>query len=90
MPTLGKHLFGPDWPGQRCEAIARSGVQCRNPAVSGRKRCRSHGGKAGAPKGERNGNYRHGEYTQEAMDRHRQDRAKLLELKRLGKLLGMW
>ena len=90
MPTPGKQLFGPDWPGQRCEAIARSGVQCKNPAVTGRKRCRSHGGKAGAPTGERNGNYRHGEFTKEGLEQHRQHRARMKELIRLGKLLGMW
>ena len=90
MPKPGKQLFGPDWPGQRCEATARSGAPCKNPAVTGRTRCRSHGGKAGAPTGERNGNYRHGEYTQDAIERHRQDRAKLKELTRLGRLLGMW
>jgi hypothetical protein len=90
MPTPGKQLFGPDWPGQRCEATARSGTQCQNPAVTGRKRCRSHGGKAGAPTGERNGNYKHGGYTKLALERDRQDRAKLKELTRLGRLLGMW
>jgi hypothetical protein len=89
MPTLGKQLFGPDWPGQRCGAIARSGVQCKNPAVTGRKRCRSHGGKAGAPKGERNGNYRHGEFTKQAIERHRQDRAKLTEMAKLARKLGL-
>lgn len=33
--------------------------------MRGRKVCRIHGGKAGAPKGERNGSYKSGEYTNE-------------------------
>lgn len=90
MPKPRKTLFGADWPGQRCEAIARSGEQCKNPAVTGRKRCRSHGGKAGAPTGARNGNYKHGGYTREVMEQDRRDREELRELTRLGRLLGMF
>lgn len=36
-------------------------------------RCRMHGGtNPGAPMGERNGAYRHGHYTNEAVERRRQ------------------
>ena len=38
--------LGPDWPGQRCGAKTRSGAPCKNPAVSGKQRCRMHGGKS--------------------------------------------
>jgi glucans biosynthesis protein len=47
----------------------RSGTPCRLPAVSGRRRCRMHGGApgSGGPKGSHNGNYKHGRYTAEAI-----------------------
>ncbi|XIA67884.1 HGGxSTG domain-containing protein [Bradyrhizobium sp. TZ2] len=45
----------------------RSGAPCKSAPVTGRRRCRMHGGAdgSGAPKGERNGNYKHGRYTKE-------------------------
>jgi hypothetical protein len=51
----------------RCGARTRSGAPCKSAPVTGRRRCRMHGGAdgSGAPKGERNGNYKHGRYTQE-------------------------
>ena len=54
---------------QRCGAKARSGKPCRSPVVTGRKRCRMHGGAhgSGGPAGQRNGNYRHGFYKAEAI-----------------------
>ncbi|MGU3541022.1 HGGxSTG domain-containing protein [Methylobacterium sp. A54F] len=52
---------------RRCCAKTRSGEPCRSPAVSGKARCRMHGGAkgSGAPKGRQNGAYRHGLRTQE-------------------------
>src|SRR5258708_23267418 len=46
----------------RCGAPTRSGEPCRSPAVTGKRRCRMHGGapSSGGPKGPHNGNYRHG------------------------------
>ena len=38
---------------------------------AGRKRCRLHGGSAGAPRGSRNGNYRRGDWTTEAIEERR-------------------
>ncbi|EAQ05380.1 HGGxSTG domain-containing protein [Yoonia vestfoldensis] len=38
--------FGPDWPGQACGAKTRAGTPCKNPAVTGKARCRMHGGKS--------------------------------------------
>jgi hypothetical protein len=40
----------------RCGAKTRSGQACRSPAVSGKKRCRMHGGAqgSGAPLGNQN------------------------------------
>ena len=55
-----------------------------------------HGGKGGAPSGERNGNYRHGNYTQEAIAARkarvavgREEMARLRELERLGRSMGL-
>src|SRR5215831_18038587 len=53
----------------RCTARSkRSGERCRAPAVRGWRVCRMHGACGGAPKGERNGNYRHGARTKEATE----------------------
>ena len=44
-------------------------------------RCRMHGGPSpGAPKGERNGNYRHGHYSLEAVEFRRACREMLREI----------
>jgi hypothetical protein len=66
----------------RCGARTRSGEPCRAPAVRGRQRCRMHGGAkgSGAPKGERNGNYKHGNFTQEAIELRRQVRALVAQM----------
>jgi hypothetical protein len=60
-------------PSLRCGAKTRSGRPCMSPRVTGKKRCRMHGGAAGsgAPKGNRNA-LKHGLYTREAMERNRQ------------------
>ena len=51
----------------RCGARTRSGGPCKSAPVTGRRRCRMHGGAdgSGAPTGARNGNYKHGRYTEE-------------------------
>ena len=50
-----------------CGAKTRSGSPCKSAPVTGRRRCRMHGGAdgSGAPTGPKNGNYKHGRYTQE-------------------------
>jgi hypothetical protein len=57
------------------------------PAMNGWKVCRFHGAGGGAPKGKRNGNYRHGLQTRKAvkerrllLDLHRLSRAMLSEI----------
>ena len=52
-----------------CQARNRAGMPCRCPAVRGKRVCRIHGGASGsgAPKGERNGMWKHGGYASEAM-----------------------
>ena len=49
----------------RCGAKTRAGTECQAPAVSGKARCRMHGGAkgSGAPKGNQNA-LKHGLYTQ--------------------------
>jgi hypothetical protein len=52
----------------RCNARSkRTGVRCCGPAVRGFTVCRFHGARGGAPKGEKNGAYRHGQFTQKAI-----------------------
>jgi hypothetical protein len=52
----------------RCRARSkRTGQRCQAPAVTGWKVCRVHGAGGGAPTGERNGNYKSGHYTREAI-----------------------
>ena len=84
--------FGENWPGHRCRAKTRSGHPCKNPVVTGRKRCRMHGGAAGsgAPTGERHGRYKHGRCTKESLSRSRETLAELRRLYRLGKSIGMF
>ncbi|SIO66978.1 hypothetical protein SAMN05443247_11594 [Bradyrhizobium erythrophlei] len=57
----------------QCGARTRSGTPCKSAPVTGRRRCRMHGGAdgSGAPKGERNGNYKHGRYTAELANTRR-------------------
>ena len=56
-----------------CGARTRAGAPCRARKVAGKTRCRMHGGAAGsgAPKRKRNGKYRHGGFTTEAIDERR-------------------
>jgi len=42
--------FGPDWPGQRCEAKTRKGTACQKLPLTGKARCRLHGGLSTGPK----------------------------------------
>lgn len=57
----------------RCGARTRDGGTCRAPAVSGKERCRMHGGarRCGAPRGNRNAR-KHGLFTRAAMAESRQ------------------
>ena len=56
----------------RCGARTRAGTPCERPALHGRTRCRLHGGLSpGAPRGPKNGNYRNGSWTLEALEERR-------------------
>jgi hypothetical protein len=73
--------YKPDWrnglkfaqAAPRCQAHRRRlGTACKAPAIRGRRACRLHGGKGGAPTGERNGAYKTGRYTAEAKAERRE------------------
>jgi len=55
-----------------CGAKTRAGTSCRCPALRGKTRCKLHGGKSVAVMGERNGNWKHGNDTREAVALRRQ------------------
>jgi hypothetical protein len=56
----------------RCGAKTKAGTPCESPPVKGRKRCPLHGGLSpGAPRGSRNGNYKNGDWTAEAIEERR-------------------
>ncbi|WP_367183372.1 HGGxSTG domain-containing protein [Phenylobacterium sp.] len=60
----------------RCGAKTRAHVPCQAPAIRGKRRCRMHGGKSpGAPRGSKNGNYRHGLFTLELAEARKRLRA---------------
>jgi hypothetical protein len=56
----------------RCGARTRAGTPCQRPAIRGQKRCRLHGGLSpGAPRGVRNGNFKNGDWTADAIAERR-------------------
>ena len=56
----------------RCTATSkRTRERCRAPAVTGCCVCRFHGARGGGPKGKRNGRYKHGRFTAEAIANRR-------------------
>ena len=64
----------------RCSAMSKRTRQpCRAPAVKGWTVCRFHGARGGAPKGNRNGRYSHGEHTEDATAFRREMQALLKE-----------
>jgi uncharacterized protein YjcR len=75
---------GPMLSSQRCMARTRSGKPCRSPAVSGKGRCRMHGGASGsgAPRHNKNA-LKHGRYTREAI----KERQQLRDLLRQARML---
>jgi hypothetical protein len=64
--TLAMHLS------PRCTAMSkRTRLRCEAPTVTGWTVCRFHGARGGGPKGERNGAFRHGLQTAEAVAERR-------------------
>jgi hypothetical protein len=76
--------IGPMLTSPRCGAKTRSGSACRSPAVSGRKRCRMHGGAegSGAPRANRNAR-KHGLFAGVAIAERRQVQTLLGEARKL-------
>jgi len=70
---------------RRCGAKTRAGQPCKQAAVRGRSRCRMHGGAkgSGGPRGNRNGNFKHGLYTGEAKTIRKVTRENVREIKAL-------
>ena len=68
----------------RCGAKTRKGSSCRSPTVSGKRRCRMHGGAvgSGAPRGNKNA-LKHGGYTQKANQRRALMRGLIREARKL-------
>ena len=65
----------------RCGAKTRGGEPCRAPAVSGKKRCRLHGGTAGSGAPLKNSNaLKHGLFTAENIAIRQQIRAEIDEV----------
>jgi hypothetical protein len=89
-PSQKVWRLGPDWPGKRCCAKTRKGTPCQKPALSGKARCQLHGGRAGAPTGVQNGNYRHGQFTKNAVAARRAATARIRALVALGKVAGLF
>jgi hypothetical protein len=84
MHTIRKvlRLFqAPRW------AKTRVGTPCQSLAVRGKRRCRMHGGArgSGAPKGRRNGRYRYGQFTYEALEERRTTRALMVPMQAFAK-----
>ena len=73
MPSATRTLpngvrWGEPWTAPRCSARCKRNAQpCRQPALRGRPTCRLHGGKGGAPSGERNGMWQHGLRSNDAI-----------------------
>jgi hypothetical protein len=75
---------------RRCGARTRAGHPCRQAAVTGRTRCRMHGGArgSGGPRGDRNGNFKHGIWSRESVDLRKGMGAKIRELRGLLRATG--
>jgi hypothetical protein len=75
---------GPMLASRRCGAKTRTGGACRSPVVSGRKRCRMHGGAqgSGAPRSNRNAR-KHGRFSRDAIAERRQIQVLLGEARKL-------
>jgi hypothetical protein len=89
---MSNQPYRPDWrnglkhanAAPRCQAhCRRSKKPCQSPAIRGRRACRLHGGKGGAPKNKANGNYRHGRTTEQTRMERRQLREALRTLQML-------
>ena len=67
----------------RCAAKNRNGSSCKSPAVTGKPRCRMHGGAfgSGAPRGNKNA-IKNGYYTTDAKAYRKHLNAAMLQMRR--------
>jgi hypothetical protein len=84
LPFSSMGNTGPMLSSQRCGAKTRTGKPCMSPAVSGKKRCRMHGGApgSGAPRGNKNA-LKNGLYTREAIAERKQLRTLVRQSRKL-------
>ncbi len=79
---------------KRCQAKARSGLQCAKPAIRGKRVCRTHGGASSGPKTAegrqkiRDVNWIHGERSARAIKQSRLNSIKLRKLADALRVLG--
>ena len=80
-----------DFAQQTWDLVPREdfGEPCKNPMVRGFRRCRMHGARSPGARGSSNGNFRTGEFTQESVAKRREDMARVRELARLARQIGM-
>jgi hypothetical protein len=73
--------FGDSWTGQRCLAKTRGGSPCQKAALTGKGRCRLHGGRSTGPRTEEGrariaaANYKHGNRTNERLAENKEQAA---------------
>jgi hypothetical protein len=84
MAGMHTRNTGPMRTSLRCGAKTRKGTPCQAPAVSGKARCRMHGGAqgSGAPIGNQNA-LKHGMYTSESLAFHKHIQALLRDGEKL-------
>ena len=89
MPGTHPRNWEPMIQSLRCGAKTRKGGSCRAPAVTGKKRCRMHGGAkgSGAPRGNNNA-LKHGVFTKESIELRATLRQQIREARKLLKELG--
>jgi hypothetical protein len=96
---MSDHPYTPDWrnglrhadAARRCHARCKHSKRpCKGPAMRGKAVCRMHGGKGGAPKGKRNGAYRHGRHTLEAIAQRRELARGCAEVRVLIRAMREW
>jgi len=66
---------------RRCGAKTRAGRSCGRIGNARNGRCHLHGGRAGGPRGERNGRWRGGFHTKEAQVERRRLRALIRQMR---------
>ena len=74
-----------NWPEPGAVGREREPVTPEQAAVTGRARCRMHGGArgSGGPRGDRNGNFKHGVWTRENVETRMAVRAQIREIRTL-------